>query len=258
MVLLHVAWTERTRAMKNENTSVGDANIGNVHEHEQCCMSDEQAKIALAIIKQPDQRFVSIGENEQNIAQGVAMFNLVKECSEKGVSGFLDYFEAHVRLVKKNALQDQSRKRTVKSRDKKTGKIEFVPRTVSCDTEINGDGAPTMLETFVAKSSAGTEAIEESERQEEIESFYSKVKASVKDMPFDMRTKQAFLLYMEGMNYVEIARAVYGYSNVETKKIYTNKVSCAVHSVCMKLRAAHGNEAKMILRPVAHVYERYV
>lgn len=243
--------------MMNEDISIGNANSSNVHDSNQC-MSDEQAKIALAIIKQPDQRFASIGENEQSIAQGIAMCNLVKESSEKGVSGFSDHFEAHVHLVKKNALQDQARKRTVKRRDKKTGKIEFVPRTISCDTEVNGDGAPTMLETFAAKSSAGTETMEEDERQKEIESFYSKVKASIKDMPFDTRTKQAFLLYMGGMNYVEIARAVYGYSNPETKKIYTNKVSCAIHSVCMKLRAAYGEEAKMILQPVAHVYERYV
>ena len=83
---------------------------------------------------------------------------------------------------------------------------------------------------------------------------------TVSGTPFEMgvQTAKAFLLYLGGMNYVEIARAVYGYSNLETKKIYTNKVSCAIHSVCMKQRAAYGEEAKMILRPVVHVYERYV
>ena len=242
---------------KNENISIGNANSSNVHDSNQC-MSDEQAKIVLAIIKQPDQRFASIGENEQSIAQGIAMCNLVKECSEKGVSGFSDHFEAHVHLVKKNALQDQARKRTVKRRDKKTGKIEFVSRTVSCDAEINGDGAPTILETFVAKSSSGTETIEEAERQHEIQTFLSKVKEKVDDLPVDGRSKMAFALYVVGHTYESIARIVYGYSNTKTKKIYTNKVSVALHSIFVKLRAVYGDEAKMVLRPVRHVYERYV
>lgn len=245
--------------MKNENISAGDSNIGNVHE--QCCMSDEQAKIALSIITRTDQRFVSLGENECNIAQGIAISNLVTECSTKGVASFADHFKAHVRVVKKNALQDQSRRRTVKRRNKKSGETEFLPRAVSCDTEINGDGAPTMLETFVASSSAGSETIEESERQYEIQAFLSKVKAKVNDLPVDGRSKTAFALYVVGHTYESIAHIVYGYSyghsNPETKKIYSNKVSAAIHSIFVKLRTVYGDEAKMVLRPVRHVYERY-
>ena len=248
--------------MKSENTSVGDANVGNAHEHEQCCMSDEQAKIALAIIKQPDQRFASIGENEQSIAQGIAMYNLIKESSEKGVSGFSNHFIAHVRVVKKHALQDQTRKRTFKRPNKKTGEIEFVQRTVTCDAGTkNEDGVPTMLETFVANSNTCAETIEEAERQHEMQEFLSKVKAKVNDLPVDGRSKRAFALYVIGYTYESIAHIVYGYSyghsNPETKKIYSNKVSAAIHSIFVKLRTVYGDEAKMVLRPVRHVYERY-
>lgn len=246
--------------MKNENISAGDANIGNVHE--QCCMSDEQAKIALAIIKQPDQRFASIGENEQSIAQGNAMYNLIRECSEKGVSGFSDHFDAHVRVVKKHAIQDQTRKRTFKRPNKKTGEIEFVQRTVPCDAGTKDeDGVPTMLETFVANSNTCAETIEEAERQHEMQAFLSKVKAKVNDLPVDGRSKTAFALYVVGHTYESIAHIVYGYSyghsNPETKKIYSNKVSAAIHSIFVKLRTVYGDEVKMVLRPVRHVYERY-
>ncbi len=241
--------------METKGTSVDDANT--VKGSADCCMSEEQAKIALAIINKPDPRFSSLGDTEYSIGQGTALYNLIKECSAKGMSGFADHFEAHVRLIKKNALQDQVRRTKFKRVDKKTGGDEYVSWVVY-DTDNAGENPQASIGNHVAVTSSGTEPMEEDERQHEIQAFYSKVKAIIKDMPFDTRTKQAFLLYMGGMNYVEIARAVYGYSNLETKKIYTNKVSCAIHSVCMKLRAAHGEEAKMILRPVVHVYERYV
>ena len=257
MVLLREAETERKRAMDNKDVSVGNANTSTAHDNEKC-MPTEMAKFALAIIMQNDQRFASMGGCEQDIAKSIAIYNFIRECSTRGVSGLSDCLEPHIRLLKRNAFRDQARKRTVKRRDKKTGKIEFVPRTVSCDAEINGDGAPTILETFVAKSSSGTETIEEAERQHEIQTFLSKVKEKVDDLPVDGRSKMAFALYVVGHTYESIARIVYGYSNTKTKKIYTNKVSVALHSIFVKLRAVYGDEAKMVLRPVRHVYERYV
>ena len=246
--------------MNNKDVSVGNANTNAAHDSDKC-MSDEQAKIALAIINQPDSRFSSIGENEQSIAQSVAMCNLVQECSQNGTAAFADHFVAHVRLVKKNALHDQMRKIKTKTRDKNTGEIEYGLRMVY-DTEGNEENASTSIGNRVAETTSGSEPMEEDERQKAILSLYSNVKMSVKDMPADMRAKRAFLLYMGGMSYVGIARTVYGYSNPynnpETKTIYTNKVSCAIHSICLKLRKIYGEEAKMILRPVVHAYERYL
>lgn len=240
--------------MKNENISAGDANIGNVHE--QCCMSDEQAKIALAIIKQPDQRFASLGENECNIAQSDAMFKFVRECATNGTTSFADHFDAHVKLIKRNAHEDRMRKMTVRTTNKKTGAIEYSQRFThdEADEDANvGNGVANR----VAQTCTGPESIEEHERSQQINELFSAVISYVSSgMVLGELPKKCFALYLTGMSYYDIGIAVYGRAG--EKKQVTNRVSAALHFISTGLRTKFGDEAKRILRPVGHISERFV
>ena len=242
--------------MKNENTSVGDANIGNAHEHEQYCMSDEQAKIALAIIKQPDQRFASLGENECNIAQSDAMFKFVRECATNGTTSFADHFEAHVKLIRRNAHEDRMRKVTMRTTNKKTGAIEYSQRFTHdvADEDANvGNGVANR----VAQTCTGPESIEENERIRQIKELLSAVISYVSSgVMHDDRPRKCFALYLTGMSYYDIGIAVYGRAG--EKKQVTNRVSTALHFISTGLRAKFGDEAKRILCPVCHISERFV
>ena len=236
--------------MKNENTSVGDANIGNAHEHEQYCMSDEQAKLALSIITRTDQRFAGMGENECNIAQGIAISNLVTECSVKGVDSFADRFEAHVRTIKRNALEDRVRKVTARTKNKKTGKIEYAPRKNNDSETIIGETVSQVLSPI--------ENLEVNEREKQLHALFSTVKVFVEtEMVVDELSKKAFALYIAGRSYNEIGCTVYG-RNGGTQKQMTNGVSTALHKISKKIRKVYGCEAHNILNPVRLTYERYI
>ena len=85
------------------------------------------------------------------------------------------------------------------------------------------------------------------------------IRNSVSKINCQTHAKVAFLLFMKGESYLSIARQVYGYNDSKTneKKIYENKVSASIHMMSKKLRAAYGEEAKEVLKPVRHVYDRY-
>lgn len=203
----------------------------------------------MEIIAKPDMRFASLSATEFEIAVSGAMCSLVKECSIKGAESFSDHWVPHVRLIKRNSLQDRTRRVTFK-RKNKAGQIEYVQRIT------RDEGAVAAIANCVAAQTSAPECIEMIERSKQIHRLYGLVRNYVAEMKIDDLSKRAFSLYLAGECYNDIGEAVYG--RYKTKKQMTNKVSAAIHKIATEIRYVHGEKAKQILRPTQPVYERYI
>ena len=141
----------------------------------------------MEIIAKPDMRFASLSATEFEIAVSGAMCSLVKECSIKGAESFSDHWVPHVRLIKRNSLQDRTRRVTFK-RKNKAGQIEYVQK-ISRD-----EGAVAAIANCVAAQTSAPECLEMIERSKQIHGLYGLVRNYVAEMKIDDLSKRAFAL----------------------------------------------------------------